>query len=46
MIEEDNVHSDPLLDDVDIATLMEEDLDSKSRSQNKPRGIDVEDPSH
>ena len=34
MIEEDDEHFDPLLDDVDMVTLIEEDVDSESRSQN------------
>ena len=32
MIDEDDEHFDPLLDDVHMATLMEEDLDSESGS--------------
>ena len=44
MIEKDDEHFDPLLDNVDMATLVEEDLDSESGSQNGLRGIDVEDP--
>ena len=45
MIEEDDENFDPLLDDVDMATLMEEDVDSESGSQNGLRGVDVQDPS-
>ena len=39
-------HFDPLLDNVDMATLMGEDVDSESDSQNGLRGVGVEDPSH
>ena len=45
MIEEDDEKFDPLLDDVDMATLTEEDVDSESGSQNGLRGVDVQDPS-
>ena len=45
MIEEDEEHFDPLLDNVGMATPMEEDVDSESRSQNVLRGVDVQDPS-
>ena len=46
VIEEDDKHFDPLLDNVVMATLMEEDVHSESGSQNGLRGLDVEDPSH
>ena len=46
VIEEDNEHFDPLLDNVVMATLMEEDVDSESGSQNGLRGLHVEDPFH
>ena len=46
MIEEDDEHFDPLLNYVDLATLMEEDMDSDSGSHNGLRGVGVEDPSH
>ena len=41
VIEEDDEHFDPLLDDVDMATLIEKDRDSESESQNGLRGVDV-----
>ena len=44
-IEEDDEHFHPLLDDVDMATLMEEDVDSESGSQNGLQGVHVQDPS-
>ena len=46
VIEEDDEHFDPSLDNVDMATLMKEDVDSESGSQNRLRGVGVEDPSH
>ena len=46
VIEEDDEHFDPLLDNVNMATHMEEDVDSESWSQNGLRGVGVEDPSH
>ena len=45
MKEEDDEYFDPLLDDVDMATLMEEDVDSESGSENGLRGGDEQDPS-
>ena len=45
MIEEDDEHFDLLLDDVDMATLVEEDVDRESGSQNGLRRVDVQDPS-
>ena len=45
MIEENDEHFDPLLDDVDMATHMEEDVYSESGLQNGLRGADVRDPS-
>ena len=45
VIEEDNEHFDLLLDYADMATLMEDDMDSESMSQNGLRGVNVEDPS-
>ena len=41
MIEEADERLDPLLDDVDIVTLLEEDVDSESGSQSRLRGVDV-----
>ena len=46
MIKEDEKHFDPLSDDVDMATVIKEDLDSDSGSQNGLRGVGVKDPSH
>ena len=43
VIEKDDQHFDPLLDDVDMATLTKEDMDSDSGSQNGLRGVDVRD---
>ena len=45
MMEENDKYYDQLLDDIDIATLME-DVDSESGSQNGLQGEDVEDPAH
>ena len=45
MIEEHNEYYDLLLDDIDMATLME-DLHSESGSQNGLQAVDVEDPAH
>ena len=47
MIEESNEYYDPLLDDIDMVTLME-DVDSESGSQNGLQGVDayVEDSAH
>ena len=45
MIEDDNEHVDPLLNCADMARLTEEDVDSESGSQNRLRGVHVEDPS-
>ena len=42
VIEEDDEHFDPLLDDVDIVTLIEEDVDSELGSQNGLRGVHVD----
>ena len=39
--EEDGEHFDPLLDNVDMATTMEDDVDSESGSQNGLRGVGV-----
>ena len=39
MIEEDDENFGPLLDDVDMATLIEEDVDSESGSHNGWRGV-------
>ena len=46
VIEKEDEHYDPLLDYVVMTTLMEEDVDSESGSQNGLQGLDVEDPSH
>ena len=46
MIKEDDEHFDSLLDDVDIAALMEEEVDSVSGSLNGMQDVeDVQDPS-
>ena len=45
MIEENDEFYDPLLDDIVMATLME-DVDSESGSQTGLRGVDEEDPAH
>ena len=45
MIEENDEYYNPLLDDIDMATLME-DVDSESGSQNGLQGVNVEDPAH
>ena len=39
MIEENDVYCNLLLDDIDMATLME-DVDCESRSQNGLQGVD------
>ena len=46
IIEEDDKNFAPLLGDVNISILMEEDVDSESGSQNSLRGVHVEGPSH
>ena len=45
VIEEDDEHFNPLLDNVhvDMVTLMEEDVDGESWSQNGLRGVGVQD---
>ena len=45
VIEEDDEHFNPLLDNVDMVTLMEKDVNSQLGSQNGLPGVDVEDPS-
>ena len=44
VIEEDDEHFDPLLqiDDLEMATLMEEDVDIESGSQNGLQGVDAD----
>ena len=41
VIEDDEEHFDPLLDDLDMVTLIDEDMDSESGSQNRLRGVHV-----
>ena len=40
-----NIIYNPLLDDINMATLME-DVDSECGSQNGLQGVDTEDPAH
>ena len=44
MIKEVDKYYDPLLNDLDMVTLTEEDMDNKSGSQNGLRGVDMKDP--
>ena len=41
MIEENDDYYDSILDDIDMAILMEEDVDSESGSQNGVQGVNA-----